>query len=161
MRHPPIPPADHGFLLPRIIARDHLRLPCYHATLCADHPGCQLQSVCPCGQTTTSPGSTPDTLCLHIPLTLHLRDACGHARTASTTLDVETCMPHCMHHTPCHLTWVAPDVRLLECACPDGCCFHAKLSICADIFLLRMEPCLSRPPKPPCPQLPLYPPPMR
>ena len=165
MRHPPKPPMEPGILLPRIIAHERLSMPCCPAELhpsglpCSAQPPFRLQSVCVCGQTLIQPSCTPGAVVLHIPLHVQLCDSCGKTYTACAEVDVETRAPRSMEHCRHHLLWTSPDVRLLECVCGDSC-FHVKLCILADLYLLRLEPCMNRPPRPSCPQLPLYPPPM-
>lgn len=165
MRHPPKPPMDPGILLPKIVAHERLSLPCYPAELCLTDLPCgaqppfRLQSVRVCGQTLIQPACTPSTVMLRIPLHVQLCDSCGKAYTARADVDVETRAPRSMEHCRHHLLWTSPEVRLLECAQGEGC-FRVKLCILADLYLLRLEPCMIRPPRPTCPQLPLYPPPM-
>lgn len=166
MRHPPRPTADSGVLLPRIIAHERIHLPCFHTELCLNDLPCgarppyRLQGVLTCGRTNVRLSCTPDRLCLQIPLMAQLCDACGKAYSIQTSTDAEIRAPRCMTHNCHHLLWAEPEVCLLDCSCTEGCCFHAALCLGGNLYLLHMEPCTCRPPKPACPPLPLYPPPM-
>lgn len=164
--HPPRPPMEGGVLLPKIVARERIDLPCFPAELCLSDLPCgarppyRLQWVRACGQTAVLPGCRPDVLILRIPLTVQFCDACGKAYTAAASVEAQICAPRCVQHGCHHLLWASPEVRLLESACADGSCFCTTLSIGGDVYLLHMEPCMTRAPRPACPQLPLYPPPM-
>lgn len=162
---PPRPPAEPGVLLHRIVSRERLSLPCLQTELCVQDLPCsaqppyRLHSVRACGQTAVHVGSTPGTVILTIPLLVQLCAACSRSYTASASIEVETRAPRSMDQCCHHMVWAAPEVRLLESAQGDGC-FCVRLSILADLYLLRLEPCMTRALRPACPQLPLYPPPM-
>ena len=66
------------------------------------------------------------------------------------------------------ITAAGADVAIPEgaeviCAegCSDGPTFQVRLQIALDIYAVRPEPCMLRRPEPACPDLPLYPPPIR
>ena len=103
-------------------------------------------------------------LCLKvsIPVCCQVRDACGECYHATGVVEVDaTLAPQC----PPAECWrnsilIVPCVRL--CAppvCSEDACFRVQLEVSLELYMTRPEPCLMRAPKPPCPDLPLYPPP--
>ena len=177
MRHPPHacpppkPPCPEGVLLPRIIAHEtrrisrlctelRLALPagCAHASLhlCSLHASsAQPQwQVCedPCGA---------GKLHIAIPVCAKLRDPCGMSHCASGVIEVETPLPRSFECLYEHTLFIQPQIRLL---CAEKTCepdtFSVQIALSIDLYLLSLKPCMMRPPKPACPQLPLYPPPM-
>lgn len=168
---PPKPPCPEGVLLPRIIAHEKRSISCLCADLCLSLPkGCTGDALHLCSVHASS--SHPEwkvheDLCgagkLHIaiPVCARLRDACGVSHSASGMIEVETPLPRSFGDLCQHTLFIQPHIRLLcaEKACAAGL-FSVQLALSLDLYLLSLQPCMMHPPKPACPQLPLYPPPM-
>lgn len=172
--HPCPPPRCEGVLLPRVIAHEHRCIPRLCAELrldpvpeCACSPLC-LQSLCAASQSPVCRmDEIPDgcgriQLHVQLPVSARLRDGFGKIHCACGM--VETCVLLPRNFAGCsqqHLH-VEPHLQLLcaEPGCAPGC-FHAQLHAVLEIYLLKLEVFSSRPSACACPQLPLYPPPMR
>lgn len=164
--HPP--PKPQGVLLPRILAHEKRSI----QQLCTDLCFCDLPGVPPLTLgalrwTGAQPLCTSacdlcgnPVLRISIPLCAELCDSCGRRHTACTSIDVETPVRHACS-TECGTWFVQPCIALI-CAdrLPDDSCFRVQLRISLEIYLLRLEPCAMPPCRPPCPDLPLYPPPI-
>ena len=103
-------------------------------------------------------------ICVSIPVSCQVRDQCGGLHQAASVVEVEVSL-----RPPCppsehwrHSIFIVPCLRLLEgeSCCEEACC-QARLEISLELYLLRPEPCMVRKPEPPCPELPLYPPPVQ
>ena len=145
-----------GVLLPRIIAREHRCFNHLCVTLCSSLPAClpaplRLVSLHACGMPECTPSCSG--VAVRIPVTLGVCDACGQHHTAASCIEVEVCLPPSMQQGN---LYVQPDLQLC-CAreCSGGFEATVHLSLC--LYLVRLEPCMTAPPKPACPQLPLYP----
>lgn len=167
------PPKAEGVLLQKIICCEKRDIPrlCTQLTLtglCAQPPlslGWVQQSGAqpwwtPLDGCSCASGRLP--VCVSIPVCAQVCDCAGQAHHASGIVDVETylCMPGCDLWQ--HSLYIVPHVRLCcaEC-CQEGCTFQVQLQILLEMYLLRPEPCMMRRPGPSCPDLPLYPPPIR
>lgn len=164
------PNPTQSVLLPRIIAsgREWLRRVCVDLLVedlpCCAEPPLMLTSVAPSGEPSWEPlaDGRPLRYRISIPLLCQVRDRCGCMHTGQSRISVEVCLrPSC----PTPECWraslqVSPCVRLI---CADGGqngCFAAQLEVVVEAYLLRWEPCSTGIPcRPPCPELPLYPPP--
>lgn len=162
MHHPIPPPAPQGFLMQKIIARHRTSIPCFSTEVQLD--GCQctvLKSVTACGPAAVTPCGER-TVQLAIPVSVCAADACGRLCTQTSVIHVQADLPRSF--------LCAPDPRSSLLALPSVClvraenagcgCFRVQLHITLDLYLLRYEACGCPPPRPACPQLPLYPPPM-
>ena len=83
-------------------------------------------------------------------------------KESDSGVDAEVCLrlpPACPGY---YSLFILPCVRLL-CAdgCADGPVFQARLQVVMDVYAIRPEPCMLRRQEPACPDLPLYPPPIR
>ena len=99
-----------------------------------------------------------------IPVCCQVRDACGKLFTATSVVTVEASLRPLCPMSECwrHNLYVVPFVRLCGTDCTSDCAtFAVRLEICMDIYLLRPEPCMMRRAEPPCPDLPLYPQPVK
>lgn len=166
MRHPPqaCHSKSEGILLPRIQSRCRQVLPPLCADLCFDGLPCtplRLHSLCASGVLPhCRPLNTPSQLQLSIPVCAQLCDACGKVYHALSTVETQLCLPAWMD--PCAGTaFIVPCVQLMHAECCGEGRFRVELRITVEIYLLRFEPCLTAPPRPACPSLPLYPPPLR
>lgn len=175
MRKPACPPRRppgpcESVLVQKIIACEQRTIPCLCTELditglpeCAPEPlrivrvqasGSQPWwtplSDCHCGQIPVR---------ITIPVTVWLCDSCGGTHTASALLDVETTLPRslCLAEGARHSLFILPCVQLLGCECG----FTVRLRITLECYLLCCEPCQLHRPAPSCPELPLYPPPIR
>ena len=167
--HPPKPPACEGVLLPKILAREHCRLPRVCAELCLE--GLSPRASAPLRVTGVQAGQEPPRysrvwdacgqcrLRVSIPVCVWLCDSCGASYTAASCVEVETAFPPRLEGPG--FLFVLPYVQLL-CAqeAGPGCRFPVQLCVTLEAYLLRFEPCYPRPQKPACPPLPLYPPPI-
>lgn len=102
---------------------------------------------------------------LVIDLECEIRDGCGILYTGSAQI---TLHPHIHLHCPQEACWryqwhACACVRLAGCPpCSHTLCFEAALEIMAEVYLIKWcQWGQEAPPKPACPQLPLYPPPVR
>lgn len=158
--HPPKPLPAQGYLLQKIIASERRELPCVCTQLCpsACHAG-TLKSVSASGAAvcTVCDGTTLNAV---VPLCFVICDACGRLSRHTSSVEVQTPRPCRWPDEPGAALLALPCVQLL-CAEPSASgCFHAQLHITLDLYLLRWELCGCLPPKPVCPQLPLYPRPL-
>lgn len=175
MRKPPQPCQPSrcdGVLLPRIIAHERRCIPRLCTSLCLkDLPDCAplcLQSLLPSAQTPTwTLADSPDGcgrvhLRICIPVAAQLCDACGNRHCAQGAVEACVLLPHAFASLHRRRLYIEPQIQLLcaEAGCNPGC-FDVQLHVSLEIYLLCMEAFAMRPPKPACPQLPLYPPPMR
>lgn len=164
----PLPPG--GFLLPRIIAagrewqrRCNLRLTVDGLPMGLEPP-LTLLSVTACGTCTWEelPAETPRTqrLRVTVPLQCRVRDRCDTVATGRAAITVDVCL---RMHVPAAECWrgsfmAIPCVRLICAPCPaDTPIFDVLLEVMVEAYITRWEPCLNGPPKPACPDLPLFP----
>ena len=161
-RHPHRPPAPlpaHGYLVQKIIASERRVLPSVQTELCPS--GCHTGTL----QSVTASGAAVCTVCggrmanVTIPVCLAVCDACGCCARHSASVEVQTALPSGCQWTdePGTTLLALPCVRLMHAAPSGSGCFCAQLHITLDLYLLRWELCGCMPPKPVCPQLPLYP----
>lgn len=145
----------------KVIACDRQVIPCHEAELCLcgmpEGGWAKIQSVSYSGlpvQLSQASG------CVHasIPLHVQLCDSCGRCFSACAETTVEIRPPCCMHARPGQL-FIVPEVRLLCAQDRCGGCFHVKLQILLNLYVLSCE--IMGRCKPSCPQLPLYPPPIQ
>ena len=161
--HPPRPAPPQGYLVQKIIACERRSIPCLCTEWCFD--GCVQHTI---QQAAVS--GMPDweikngcTLRLTVPVTVRLCDPCGRCITQPASVAVETDLPRsflCGLDDPRNTLLVLPCIRLSHAECTCGGCFRVQLSVSLELYLLRYEAIHGCPPKPSCPQLPLYPPPM-
>lgn len=161
--HPPRPAPPAGYLIQRIIACEKRSDPCLCVQWCFE--GCasgSIRSVChsgaPCHTETDGCGVR-----ITIPLNVCLCDPCGHARTLPANAEMNADLPPSFLRgltEPGHTLLILPCVRLLHAEASSCSCFCAKLAVSMDLYLLRYETFCGGTPPPPCPQLPLYPPPI-
>ncbi len=162
MLHRP-PPHPQGYMMQKLIARHPVDLPCYCTDLCTDGAclaritgvtACAPASVTPCGAGMAE---------IIIPVSVSGCGAQGAACAVSATVRVQAALPPFLlcPPEPCTVLMALPCVRLLHAEPSCGGCFRATLCIRLEICLLRYEVCPCPPPHPVCPQLPLYPPPIR
>jgi len=176
MRRPPhscAPSCCGSLLLPRIVAHEHRCIPRLCTDLCLDLPAecaCSplcIKEICPaCQPAVCMPCGQPDAcgrvnLHLRLPLSIRLCDGCGKSFFASADVETTVLLPGSFAACT-QQVHMEPHICLLcaEPACTPGC-FHVQLQVTLEIYLLRLEPFAVRQPKCACPQLPLYPPPMR
>ena len=163
---PPCPPCHapaQGYLLQRIIAFDKRSIPCLCTEWCFDPcvSGC-IQYVFLAAPPTWSIENDHE-LHVTIPLNVQLHDACGHSHTRNASLDLDTSLPRsmaCKWNEPGLTLFILPCVRLLRAESSCEGCFRVQLAVSLDLYLLRYEAVRCPPPKPSCPQLPLYHPPV-
>ncbi|MEG1966772.1 MAG: hypothetical protein RR142_03795, partial [Clostridia bacterium] len=165
-----------GVLLQKIIASERRNMPCVAAELklddlpCCAVPPFTLLSV---QQSGIQPWWTPlDNqtnhqklqLCISIPVCCRVRDACGKQYQATSVVEVDVSIRPPCPVSECwrHSIYVVPCVRLCMSECrSDTSVFQAKLQVSIEIYLLRPEPCMIHRPEPSCPELPLYPQPIK
>ncbi len=77
-------------------------------------------------------------------------------------------MEACIHlNCPVSECWrynmiIVPCVRLVcSPVCSQDTCFHVELEVMLELFLIQWVPFCPKPPKPACPDLPLYPQPCK
>lgn len=174
-RPPPPPPCPRpsGVLLPKIIDSVQRVIPRLCTVLDAFclpeglHP-LRLQRILPSADPPAwtilgeGDGCGRIPVCVSIPLRLLVLDSCGRRHTASAVVDVETWLPCAFVDSwGCRLQ-VIPCVQLVcgECLSCDSR-FEVQLHVTLDIYLLHPEVFHMKPPAPACPDLPLYPPPIR
>lgn len=160
---PPRPAPAHGYLIQRIIACEKRSIPCLCTEWCLD--GCSAN----CIQQVSASG-TPEwivengcTLRLKMPVNVRLCDPCGHCSMHCASVDVQTDLPRsflCGMEDTRNTLLILPRVQLIQAECTCCGCFRVQLRIALEIYLLRYETIHGGQPKPACPQLPLYPPPM-
>lgn len=164
------PAPTQSVLLPRIIAsgREWLRRACMDLQVegmpCCAAPPFALTGVAPAGEPAWEPLGDGCGLRfrVQVPLLCQVRDGCGCMHQGRSTITLEVCL---RPHGPAQACWranlqVLPCVRLICAQCSQTACFAAQLEVVLEAYLLRWEPCATGIPcKPPCPELPLYPPP--
>lgn len=171
---PPKPAKTEGVLLQKIIACERRSVPCLCTELtleglCAQPPLTLVKVQQSGAQPWWTPlnsahhqGQLP--ICVSIPVCAQVCDACGQTHHATSTVRVETFLRAiCSCDELARNTLlISPCVRLV-CAepCCDGCIFKVQLCIELEIYLLRPEPFKIRCPESSCPDLPLYPPPIK
>ncbi len=164
------PAPTPSVLLPRILAsgRECLRRSCVNLQVeglpCCVRPPFALVSVSPAGEPAWAPCGEGRALRfqVEIPLLCQVRDGCGSLHQGRSAISTQVCLrPGC----PAPECWraslqVLPCVRLICAECSQTACFAAQLEVLVEAYMLRWEPCATGIPcKPPCPELPLYPPP--
>ena len=153
-------------LLPRIIHTERRQL----QRLCAElhftelpaclHAPLHITNVCASGSPCSS--ETRDgPLCVSIPVCVQLCDACGAKHTAHAVVQAEVCPPRSLGCCDSPSLYIQPTVQLLHAEPLCGCKATVQLCITLEIYLLRLEPCGMNMPKPACPTMPLYPPPIQ
>lgn len=168
-------PEQESVLLQKIIGCERRSFPCVCACLrleglpeCAEPPY-KLVMV---QQSGAQPWWTPLEghldgrlrIRVSVPVCCQVCDACGKLYHATSTVEVEASIRPPCPLSECwkHNLYVVPFVRLCRVDCTSECpVFEVKLEVCMDIYLLRPEPCLMRRAEPPCPELPLYPQPIK
>ena len=165
------PGKPEGVLLQKILSCDRLSISC----LCVDlalsgldcaRPPLTLMSVHESGaQPSWTPLGEPDCagrvmVRVTLPVCAQVSDACGQRFSATGQVDAEVCLR--LPGGGYTSLFLLPCVRLL-CAdgCADGPVFHTRLQVVLDAYAVRPEPCMLRRPEPACPDLPLYPPPIK
>ncbi len=160
---PPRPSPAQGYLVQKIIACEKTVIPCQYTEWCFD---CgdqkQIRSVSPCGTPvwTVEGGHT---LCVTLPVHVCLCDSYGTSSIRTAALDIQTVLSRSFLYemnAPGNTLFLLPGIQLVHAEHTCGGCFRVKLSVSLEAFLLRYEVLCCAPPKPSCPQLPLYPPPM-
>ena len=163
MPKPPHPAPAQGYLMQKIIACEKRSLPCLCTEWCFDScvSGC-IQQVSASG---TPSWRLENGAALRITIPVHVRlcDPCGHCRTCPASIEVETCLPHSFLYgmeDARNTLLILPCVQLIGAENTCSGCFRVKLAVSLEICLLRYETLCCASMKPPCPQLPLYPPPI-
>lgn len=156
---PPGPLPAQGYLLQKIIASKRRVLPCVRTELCTAACHGTLKSVSAAGAAVCTV-CDERTLNAVIPLCAAVCDACGHLNRYDSSVEVQTPLPCRWPDEPGTTLLALPCVQLICAESAASGCFCAQLHITLDIYLLRYEMCGCLPPKPSCPQLPLYPQPL-
>ncbi|MBR5547185.1 MAG: hypothetical protein IKU70_09450 [Clostridia bacterium] len=162
--HPPCPAPPQGYLMQKIIACEKRSFPCLSTEWCFDACASgSIQSVVPCG----APAWAVEngcTLQITLPVSVRLRDACGHSCAYQASIALQADLPHRFLEgldDPRNMLLILPCVRLVHAECACGGCYRVKLSASLEICLLRYETLYCGAPKPACPPpLPLYPQPL-
>ena len=180
MKHPPSchcrkPPAPvcEGVLLPKITLSAQRVIPRLCTVLEAfGLPECsypvRLQRVLPSADPPAwtilgeCDGCGRIPVCISIPLRLMVADSCARTYTSSAMVDVETWLPRAFVESWGSRLIIIPGVHLLcgECLSCDPR-FEVQLHVTLDVYLVHPEVCRMNRPAPACPDLPLYPPPIR
>lgn len=153
-------------LLPRVMGsgREWLRRWCTSIEVTGLPPSARppytLVSLSP-GEAKIQPEEGKCQVC--IPLVCRVRDRMGCLFTGSAVITLEAAMRlNCRWEECWRYQWQAfPCVRL-ACLppCCNSLCFEAALEVLLEVYLIKWEACSpGAPHKPPCPDLPLYPPP--
>lgn len=165
----PIPP--NGFLLPRIVAagrewqrRCQLTLTVEGLPMSAEAPYTLLE-VTSCGQPSWELIDCDDPrtvkLHVHVPLMCQVCDRCNRRYTGRSAITADVCLRTNCRRSECWRgsVMVLPCVRLICVPCPaEQPTFDVLLEVLVEAYMARWEPCLSgEPPKPCCPDLPLFP----
>lgn len=181
-RPPPCPPPKpcrggrESALLPKVAAWERCRLPCLSTELRLESLPCSAEGPCrllmvqqsgappwwepaeqPCGEQRLH-------IRVCIPVCCQVMDACERLYSASAVVKVDAALRLCCPPSECwrYQLLFIPYVRLLDTECSGECCvFHARLEVQLEWYQLRPEVCGMRRPEPPCPELPLYPPPIQ
>ncbi|MDD3412052.1 MAG: hypothetical protein PHY12_14705 [Eubacteriales bacterium] len=167
-------PPQQGVLLNKIVCCDRRLIPSLCTELClCDLPRCAKPpfTLLMVQQSGAQPWWTPlethgnrFSLRVCIPVCCQVKDACGQLHHATSVVEVDANLtPNCpVSECWRHSIVIVPCVRLCSPpVCSDDSCFHVKLEISLEIYMTRPEPCAMRAPAPPCPELPLYPPPCK
>ena len=164
-------PIPNGFLLPRIVAagrewqrRCQLTLNVEGLPMGAEPP-LTLLEVTACGQPEWEMIDCGDPRALmihvHVPLTCQVRDRCDRVYTGRAAITADVRLRTNGPRAECWRSslMVLPCVRLICVPCPqERPCFDVLLEVLIEAYMTRWEPCLSgEPPKPCCPDLPLFP----
>ena len=99
-------------------------------------------------------------LCISIPVSCEVRDCEGCIHTGSAVVEMEAVMNLNCPREECwrHCLMLIPCVRMVcRPVCSQDLCFDTQLEVIVEMYLVRWEPCPAGPPKPACPDLPLYP----
>lgn len=97
---------------------------------------------------------------VYIPVCCCVKDACGCEYFAPAVVELDACLRLNCNPSECwrHNLVIVPCVRMV---CPPVCsndaCFEVTLEVVLELFLIHWQVLSSRPPKPECRQLPLYP----
>lgn len=97
---------------------------------------------------------------VYIPVCCCVKDACGCDYFVPSVVEMEACLQLNCNPSECwrHNLVIVPCVRLV---CPPVCskdeCFEVVLEVVLELFLIHWQVVCNRPPKPSCPQLPLFP----
>jgi len=167
---PPKPQECEGILLPRIVACERRSIADLHTVLeVSALPNCTCPpwalSAVQAGAGQTRWRMIRQDVCgrmtaeITIPLFVTVCDRHGCPQIGTSELKIETALP-CSFCQDCILILPCVQLRRGECRSNDSC-FDAVLSVSLVIYQLRPEPCRTPCPTPACPQLPLYPPPIR
>ena len=160
-----------GFLLPRIVAAGREWQRRCSLTLAVEglpaqaEPPLTLLEVTSCGQPTWEALDCCDPrimlLRVRVPLTCQVRDRCNCTYTGQAAITVDVRLRLGASPGECWRSnlLLLPCVRLLCIPCSsEKPCFDVLLEVLVEAYLTRWEPCLSGPPpKPTCPDLPLFP----
>lgn len=172
---PPRPaPCSQGVLLPRIIAHENRCIPRLCTQLCLKGlPECTCPPLC---LRSLQPAMQPPewTVCdladacgrqqllVRVPVSARLCDGCGNSHCASGVVEATVFLSSAFAQHPGRQIHIEPRLQLLcaEPACTPGC-FEVQVHLSLEIYLLKPEVFATQIPKPACPGLPLYPPPIR
>jgi hypothetical protein len=97
---------------------------------------------------------------VYIPVCCCVKDACGCEYFVPSVVEMEACLHLNCNPSECwrHNLVIVPCVRLV---CPPVCskdeCFEVVLEVVLELFLIHWQVLCSRPPKPSCRPMPLYP----
>ncbi|MDD3335547.1 MAG: hypothetical protein PHI98_08510 [Eubacteriales bacterium] len=172
----PVRPRMESVLLQKIIACERRVIPNLCTALkleglpcCAEPPFTLLMVQQSGAQPWWTPLEShgPDTrlhLRVCIPVCCQVRDCRGKLYEATSMVEAEISLKPACPISECwkNSIFVVPCVRLLcaEC-CSEDETFEVRLEVKLEVYLLRPEPCMMHKPEPPCPDLPLYPQPVR
>lgn len=159
---PPRPSPPDRCLIQRVIACEKRSVSCLATEWHFDGMNA-IHSVCASGVPSCWQLDDGCTLRVSLPLSVCLSNACGQRCIQPASVDVETALPRSFAQALCdpHSTLlILPCVRLVHAQCTCESDFRVQLAISMEIYLLRYEICRCESPKPPCPQLPLYPQPL-
>jgi len=99
--------------------------------------------------------------CVTVPLICRVMDGRKHIHTGHASLTVRLKPALLCRHDECwRYHWFAAACVRLVCTPPCGTelCFDASVEVITQVYLIKWESmAMNQPPKPPCPQLPLYP----
>lgn len=167
----PAPAKGDGFLLQKIVATEKRCFPRLCTKLALALPdGLQPPyTLCDVTQSGASPWGMPSAercddnrVAIGIPVTATVRDRCGRTCRACGVVEVETALGCPCPTAECWRSGLqaVASVRLC-CAepCSMDCVFGVELQVTLEIYLTRPEVCM--PARPACPEMPLYPPPIR
>lgn len=170
-RRTPAPTGCDSVLLQKILACERRTIPCLHTELeITGLPAwaCPPLRIVQVQQSGAQPWWTPLDSCDHcgqvavrvtIPVCVQLCDQSGRRCTAYSLVEVETLLPRslCTADSCRHSLTILPCVQLI-CA---ECGYQVQLHVSLECYLLCFAPCQLRSQEQICPQLPLYPPPIR